>query len=164
MTQPIAGNQFFTGIFDKADQLPQLNIVDLVVNNASVISLSTSLIKGTPSLMLQADNSITLAASKNVSLEAKEAVDIKGSQTVNIKAILSTNLDGPTISVGGGIAPAASKIGFFAVPPIPQPTTAFLAVPYTSVAGTTLTETGNYNGYTVGQVVNALIKLGFLEA
>lgn len=58
---------------------------------------------------------------------------------------------------------AAQEIGLFGVTPIPQPTTGIASATVTGGGGATIHENTLFAGYTVAQVVQALINLGVLK-
>ena len=61
MTSSIAGNQSYTEVFNLAGQLPELNVADLTVGNAVLMSgLTVSTIAGDPNLALT--GAVTLGA------------------------------------------------------------------------------------------------------
>lgn len=56
----------------------------------------------------------------------------------------------------------STGLGFFAAPAIVQPTTSIANATYANVSGTEIKENDTFDGYTVGQVVQALRNLGLL--
>ena len=56
----------------------------------------------------------------------------------------------------------STGLGFFAAPAIVQPTTSISNATYANVSGTEIKENDTFDGYTVGQVVQALRNLGLL--
>ena len=66
-------------------------------------------------------------------------------------------------TVGTKIGTATSqRLGFWNANPIVQPTTAVASSVYISTAGTTLSDTDTFDGYTIAQVVKALRNAGLL--
>ena len=63
---PIAGNQFFTEIVNEPSQLPQLNVVDLAVANATMSSITTSNITNDGNIRIEAiGGTLQLSADDN---------------------------------------------------------------------------------------------------
>jgi hypothetical protein len=66
-------------------------------------------------------------------------------------------------TTGTQIAAATNqKLGFWAATPIVQPTTGVAGATYVNNAGTALTSTDTFDGYTIAQVVKALRTTGLL--
>ena len=74
LPQPIGGNQNFTEVANLAPQLPELNVADLTVANAVLMSgLTVSTIAGNPNLALTATGTITATAVGRVALASTGA-------------------------------------------------------------------------------------------
>ena len=74
MTSSIAGNQFFTQVHNLAAQLPELDVAELNVVNAVLMSgLTVSTIAGNPNLALSATGTITATAVGRIALASTGA-------------------------------------------------------------------------------------------
>lgn len=66
-------------------------------------------------------------------------------------------------TTGTKIGTATSqRLAFWNKSPILQPTTSIVGLTRTGTGGTTITDTNTFGGYTVGQVIQALINIGIL--
>jgi hypothetical protein len=75
--------------------------------------------------------------------------------------------DGDNIALGSTTGTkigtnAAQKLGFYNQAPEVQPTTAIAEGPIVAGAGAAVLEDTTFNGYTIGQIVAALQRLGLL--
>jgi len=98
---------------------------------------------------------------------ASARVHIVGASATTGTALLVTNSTPTTIlRVDNNqdlyLGSSAGKVGFYAVTPILRPTTGIAGATRVGGAGTTVTTTDTYGGYTIAQMAQAMINLGLL--
>jgi len=107
MTQPIAGNQFFTQVHNRAAQLPELDVAELNVVNAVLMSgLTVSTITGNPNLALTASaGTITATALQDVILSSGSDIHIEPS-TLTSKLKFFAGVGTNPTDLAAGLPPA----------------------------------------------------------
>jgi len=148
-----------------------------------VLSTSITVTSGTSAGLIYTDTFAAAAGSANYRpLSINYTINNSGAQSGTVTGIYlnstQTNLNGAThnlmdlqvggiskflISNTGAIGNSSSSIGLFGVTPIAQPTTAISQAAVTPGGGGSILEDDLFGGYTVAQVVQALINLGILK-
>ena len=148
MTQPIAGNQFFTQVHNLAAQLPELDVAELNVVNAVLMSgLTVSTIAGNPNLALTGGTISSVAATTNL-----------------VRAGAALTLDGVTVLATGAVTlgAAADRLAFFGTGVQAQLTTAIAAAAFVANGSGIVDDSATFGGYTLGQIAAALQLYGLL--
>jgi hypothetical protein len=97
-----------------------------------------------------------------ISYDGNANIILGGSGSGTIQPADGKNIQLGT-TTGTKIAAATNqKLGFWAATPIVQPTTGVAGATYVNNAGTALTSTDTFDGYTIAQVVKALRTTGLL--
>lgn len=81
--------------------------------------------------------------------------------------LVGTDTDGMTtggsLAIAKDLAHRGTKVGFYNTTPIEKPTTSISSATFTENSGTAVNDASTFGGYTIGQVVKALVNLGLLS-